>query len=83
MQVTTDTVNTSYDYVNSQAGQSLTHLAGMARIMTCTRGVAILLNGGRWEDTGLPECFQPTPERTTKSAFWGAGGMDRDLGLWP
>ncbi|KAJ7476755.1 hypothetical protein FB451DRAFT_1033236, partial [Mycena latifolia] len=36
---------------------------GMARIMTCARGLATVMQGGSWESTGLPECFQPTRER--------------------
>jgi len=44
-------------------GSLLTHPRGMAKIMTCARGIAKLLRGGAWEDTGLPECFQPTSER--------------------
>ncbi|KAF9792338.1 FAD dependent oxidoreductase [Thelephora terrestris] len=36
---------------------------GMARIMSCARGVATLVSGGTWEDTGLPECFKPTAGR--------------------
>ncbi|KAK6977607.1 FAD dependent oxidoreductase [Favolaschia claudopus] len=39
------------------------HGHGMARIMTCARGLARLIQGGSWEATGLPECFQPTRER--------------------
>ncbi|KAJ7238524.1 FAD dependent oxidoreductase [Mycena haematopus] len=39
------------------------HGHGMARIMTCAKGLAALIQGGSWESTGLPECFQPTPER--------------------
>ncbi|THH16072.1 hypothetical protein EW146_g4508 [Bondarzewia mesenterica] len=36
---------------------------GMARIMTCSKGLAALIRGETWESTKLPECFQPTPER--------------------
>ncbi|KAI1139607.1 FAD dependent oxidoreductase [Hypoxylon sp. FL0543] len=36
---------------------------GMARIFTCAPGVAKLILGGVWEDTGLPECFEITEER--------------------
>ncbi|KAK7452687.1 hypothetical protein VKT23_012088 [Stygiomarasmius scandens] len=36
---------------------------GMARTFTCSRGIAALLRGESYESTGLPECFQPTPER--------------------
>ncbi|KAI0843393.1 FAD dependent oxidoreductase [Hypoxylon sp. FL0890] len=36
---------------------------GMARISTCARGVAKLILGGSWKDTGLPECFEMTEER--------------------
>ena len=41
----------------------------MARILTCARGIAKLLSGGTWEDTGLPECFQPTSERMVKDGW--------------
>lgn len=44
-------------------GESLAYSAGMSRIMTCALGVAKLLRGGTWQDTGLPDCFQPTSER--------------------
>ena len=50
-------------------GWLLTHdvyHVGMARIMTCARGVATLLSGGTWGDTGLPECFQPASDRMSK-----------------
>ncbi|KAI0142508.1 FAD dependent oxidoreductase [Hypoxylon sp. NC0597] len=36
---------------------------GMARIFTCAPGVAKLILGGSWKDTGLPECFEITQER--------------------
>ncbi|KAI1657484.1 FAD dependent oxidoreductase [Daldinia decipiens] len=36
---------------------------GMARIFTCAPGVAKLILGGSWDDTGLPECFEITEER--------------------
>ncbi|KAJ7793680.1 FAD dependent oxidoreductase [Mycena olivaceomarginata] len=39
---------------------------GMARVMTCARGLATLIQGGSWESTGLPECFQPTRERLAR-----------------
>ncbi|ORY57752.1 FAD dependent oxidoreductase [Pseudomassariella vexata] len=39
---------------------------GMARIFTCAPGVAKLILGGAWEDTGLPECFEMTSERLVK-----------------
>jgi hypothetical protein len=38
----------------------------MARIMTCARGLAALIQGASWESTGLPECFQPTRERLAR-----------------
>lgn len=41
----------------------LTFGLGMARIMTCAKGLATVIRGGAWESTGLPECFQPTRER--------------------
>ncbi|KAI5862454.1 FAD dependent oxidoreductase [Durotheca rogersii] len=40
---------------------------GMARIFTCAPGVAKLILGGTWEDTGLPECFQMTEERLERA----------------
>ncbi|KAI0884596.1 FAD dependent oxidoreductase [Annulohypoxylon maeteangense] len=39
---------------------------GMARIFTCAPGVAKLILGGSWADTGLPECFEITQERLEK-----------------
>ncbi|KAF8830780.1 hypothetical protein HHX47_DHR2000802 [Lentinula edodes] len=36
---------------------------GMARIASCAKGLATLMSGGSWLDTGLPGCFQPTKER--------------------
>lgn len=39
---------------------------GMARIFTCAPGVARLVFQGDWKDTGLPECFQFTPERLSR-----------------
>ncbi|KAI2616346.1 FAD dependent oxidoreductase [Hypoxylon sp. NC1633] len=39
---------------------------GMARIFTCAPGVAKLILGGSWKDTGLPECFEMTEERLEK-----------------
>ncbi|KAF7717570.1 Uncharacterized protein PECH_006609 [Penicillium ucsense] len=39
---------------------------GMARIFTCAPGVVKLMLGGQWSDTGLPECFQFTPERLAR-----------------
>ncbi|KAJ7140904.1 FAD dependent oxidoreductase [Mycena epipterygia] len=44
------------------------HGHGMARIMTCAKGLATVILGGAWESTGLPECFQPTQERLSSSA---------------
>ncbi|KAJ7633405.1 FAD dependent oxidoreductase [Mycena polygramma] len=44
------------------------HGHGMARVMTCAKGVAALVQGASWESTGLPECFQPTPERLSSPA---------------
>ena len=35
----------------------------MARIFNCAPGVVKIINGGKWEDTGLPECFDITEER--------------------
>ncbi|EJD51150.1 FAD dependent oxidoreductase [Auricularia subglabra TFB-10046 SS5] len=39
---------------------------GMARIWTAAPGIAMLMNGAPWEDTGLPECFNLTPERLAR-----------------
>jgi glycine/D-amino acid oxidase-like deaminating enzyme len=53
----------------------LTNLpVGMARIFTCAPGVAKLVSSpqGDWKDTGLPECFQFSPERLAKLS---AGNM--------
>jgi len=36
---------------------------GMARIFTCAPGVAKLVLGGHWSETGLPECFELNQER--------------------
>ncbi|KAK7001321.1 FAD dependent oxidoreductase [Favolaschia claudopus] len=44
------------------------HGHGMARIMTCARGLAQLIQGDSWEATGLPECFQPTQKRLARPA---------------
>lgn len=41
-------------------------ISGMARIFTCAPGVAKLMLGGSWSDTGLPECFELTEERLAK-----------------
>jgi hypothetical protein len=47
---------------------------GMARIFTCAPGVAKLVSSpqGDWKDTGLPECFQFSPERLARLS---AGNM--------
>ncbi|KAK7041452.1 hypothetical protein VNI00_009318 [Paramarasmius palmivorus] len=39
---------------------------GMARAVSCAKGLAALIQGSSWEDTGLPECFQPTRKRIAK-----------------
>ncbi|KAI2789430.1 hypothetical protein POX_d04918 [Penicillium oxalicum] len=39
---------------------------GMARIFTCAPGLVKLILGGKWSDTGLPKCFQFTPERLAR-----------------
>ncbi|KAJ7121968.1 FAD dependent oxidoreductase-domain-containing protein [Mycena crocata] len=44
------------------------HGHGMARIMTCAKGLATVIQGGAWQITGLPECFQPTRERLSAPA---------------
>ena len=40
---------------------------GMARIFTCAPGLAKLINGESWEETGLPECFEYSVERLSKA----------------
>ncbi|CAD0088432.1 unnamed protein product [Aureobasidium mustum] len=47
---------------------------GMARIFTCAPGLAKLMLGGSWEETGLPECFQYGKERLVKAARKGQKG---------
>ncbi|KAJ7466882.1 FAD dependent oxidoreductase [Mycena latifolia] len=44
------------------------HGHGMARIMTCAKGLAAIIQGASWASTGLPECFQPTRERLAAPA---------------
>lgn len=44
---------------------------GMARIFTCAPGLAKLIAGGTWADTGLPECFQMSEERLQRLAKGG------------
>jgi glycine/D-amino acid oxidase-like deaminating enzyme len=39
---------------------------GMARIFTCAPGVAKLVLGGDWSETGLPECFEFNQERLAR-----------------
>ncbi|KAJ5097988.1 FAD dependent oxidoreductase [Penicillium argentinense] len=39
---------------------------GMARIFTCAPAVAKLVGQRQWKDTGLPECFQFSPERLSR-----------------
>jgi hypothetical protein len=46
----------------------------MARIFTCAPGLAKLMLGGSWEDTGLPECFQYGKERLVKAVRKGQKG---------
>lgn len=47
---------------------------GMARIFTCAPGVARLILGGEWKDTGLPECFQYSQDRLDKPLDNGREG---------
>ncbi|KAJ7454573.1 DAO-domain-containing protein [Mycena galericulata] len=42
------------------------HGHGMAHIFTCAPGLVTLMQGGKWADTGLPECLELTPERLVK-----------------
>ena len=44
--------------------------------MACALGE--LLSGGAWEDTGLPECFQPTLERMIKNGWVERGGSNHE-----
>jgi hypothetical protein len=46
----------------------------MARIFTCAPGLAKLMLGGSWEETGLPECFQYGKERLVKAVRKGQKG---------
>lgn len=48
---------------------------GMARIFTCAPGVAKLILGGAWADTGLPECFETTQARLEKLQKGVAGSV--------
>lgn len=41
-------------------------LAGMARIFTCAPGIAKIIQGKDWSETGLPECFQISKGRMAK-----------------
>lgn len=41
---------------------------GMARIFTCAPGLVKLMQGGSWEQTGLPECFNSTEARLDRLA---------------
>lgn len=57
------------------------HGHGMARILTCTRGLAGQIKDGKWDER-LPRVFDPTPERLEKSrraasipTFQGVGGV--------
>ncbi|OCF45328.1 hypothetical protein I317_00851 [Kwoniella heveanensis CBS 569] len=36
---------------------------GMARIFTCAPALAKLVQGAKWSETGLPECFEVSKER--------------------
>lgn len=38
----------------------------MARIFTCAPGVAKLVLGGKWCETGLPDCFQINKDRMVR-----------------
>jgi glycine/D-amino acid oxidase-like deaminating enzyme len=49
----------------SSSSSLLTKL-GMARIFTCAPGVAKLVLGKQWAETGLPECFQISKERLSQ-----------------
>ncbi|KAL0572106.1 hypothetical protein V5O48_009859 [Marasmius crinis-equi] len=39
---------------------------GMARIFGCAPGLVKMILGGKWEETGMPECFEITEERLAK-----------------
>lgn len=56
------------------------HGHGMARILTCTRGLALQMKDGQWDER-LPRCFDITPERLKRAqqaakipTFQGVGG---------
>lgn len=56
----------------------------MARIMSCSRGIAQLIQGEDFAATGLPECFQPTTERMQRYDFtvqkmWAVGSTSAQL----
>jgi len=42
---------------------------GMARIMSCARGMAKMLCGADYKATGLPECFLPSEDRLNRFPF--------------
>ena len=58
----------SLHQINSQKSPLMSN-AQMARIATCSRGIAQLIQGEGWSATGLPECFQPTIERIGRYEF--------------
>lgn len=48
---------------------------GMARIFTTAPGLVKLIQGGTWADTGLPECFELTPERLQRLSKVDSNGL--------
>lgn len=41
---------------------------GMARIFNCAPGVVKIIQGAKWQETGLPECFDVSEQRLQKLA---------------
>ncbi|KAK0459782.1 DAO-domain-containing protein [Desarmillaria tabescens] len=50
---------------------------GMTRIFTAAPGLVKLIQGGTWADTGLPECFELTPERLNRVSKLNSKLSDR------
>ncbi|KAE8153621.1 FAD dependent oxidoreductase [Aspergillus avenaceus] len=48
---------------------------GMARIFTCAPGVAKIVLGKGWCDTGLPECFQSSEDRLARLSVDGVASV--------
>lgn len=50
---------------------------GMARIWTCAPGLVMLMMGGEWGETGLPECFRYSSERLGR-----VGEKRKEVSVW-